>query len=125
MSERPLHQREAADTWGVLIMGASFSRALSVAAVGAMALTGIGAGGVAHAGTATAGGAHAKSATTSGDVPAATAPAGGGDLFQTHFDGSIWHYTTPPFTGWAPLSDNPDSKQFATSDRGAHLYELD
>jgi hypothetical protein len=43
-------------------------------------------------------------------------------LYQMHGDGTIWHYTGTPITGWQMLDDNPRARAIAAS--GPNLYQL-
>src|SRR5262249_45071916 len=43
-------------------------------------------------------------------------------LFQMHGDGSIWHYTTPPMTGWLQLDNNPGTRTVVAG--VGKLYQL-
>ncbi len=43
-------------------------------------------------------------------------------LYQMHGDGTIWHYTTPPVTGWQMLDNNPRARSIEAS--GDLLYQM-
>jgi hypothetical protein len=44
------------------------------------------------------------------------------NLYQLHGDGTIWHYTGTPLTGWQMLDNNPRARAIAAS--GPRLYQL-
>ncbi len=43
-------------------------------------------------------------------------------LYQMHGDGTIWHYTAPPISGWQMLDNNPRARAIAAS--GELLYQM-
>jgi hypothetical protein len=43
-------------------------------------------------------------------------------LYQMHGDGTIWHYTGPPLTGWQMLDNNPRARSIASC--GNELYQM-
>ncbi|HEV2487950.1 MAG TPA: hypothetical protein VGT08_20690 [Terracidiphilus sp.] len=43
-------------------------------------------------------------------------------LYQMHGDGTIWHYTGPPLTGWQMLDNNPRARAIEAS--GNLLYQM-
>jgi hypothetical protein len=43
-------------------------------------------------------------------------------LYQMHGDGSIWHYTGPPLTGWLRLDNNPGTTTIVAG--SGKLYQL-
>jgi hypothetical protein len=46
------------------------------------------------------------------------------DLYQRHGDGSLWHYTGTPMTGWQKLDANPGTVAVASAADGGQLYQL-
>lgn len=43
-------------------------------------------------------------------------------LYQMHGDGTIWHYTSPPITGWQMLDNNPRARTIEAT--GDLLYQM-
>lgn len=43
-------------------------------------------------------------------------------LYQMHGDGTIWHYTSPPISGWELLDDNPQARSIVAC--GNLLYQM-